>query len=291
MAKSPSLTAKPKMSLRARLNTIHRATGRLPYLMLSIGLAALAIGLILISPLGLESLSRIGGVDWPELSNIGQTYGAASAIVSGIALIGVSASLIFQSRALALSNDQAMRTFHMELLRLSIDNPILADCWGTRNRAQTEDEFRQFIYSNMIVSFWFTTHKAGSLSEPDLRHNAYLMFQGRVGRQWWGGYFNARDDWSRDTDRERVHFFNILNEEYQRAINRAIPSAPAVRAEQLNKRDGRSLGDSRSWWRRPENHLLIGFAAGGLAVAAFRRKMEPSDYESAEKPRLRSQGR
>ena len=54
--------------------------------------------LILVSPLFLRTLARAHGINWSQLSDIGQTYGAASAILSGVALVGVSLSLMVQAR-------------------------------------------------------------------------------------------------------------------------------------------------------------------------------------------------
>ena len=66
-------------------------------------LAVIAVGagllsLVLFSPLLLRELTHVKGIDWQQLSNVGQTYGAASAILSGIALVGVVFSLLVQAR-------------------------------------------------------------------------------------------------------------------------------------------------------------------------------------------------
>lgn len=72
-------------------------------------LIACGIILILLSPLGLEKLSAIKGIDWIRLSDVGQTYGAASALVAGIALVGVVISIVLQMRSLAVSRIQMAR--------------------------------------------------------------------------------------------------------------------------------------------------------------------------------------
>ena len=56
------------------------------------------LSLVLISPLYLRQLSQLRGIDWTKLSNVGQTYGAASAILSAVALVGISLSLLVQAR-------------------------------------------------------------------------------------------------------------------------------------------------------------------------------------------------
>jgi uncharacterized membrane protein (Fun14 family) len=61
-------------------------------------IVAFILSLVLLSPVLLRQLGRISGIDWARLSNIGQTYGAASAVLSAIALIGISLSLLVQAR-------------------------------------------------------------------------------------------------------------------------------------------------------------------------------------------------
>ena len=48
--------------------------------------------------------------DWRHLADIGQAYGAASAIFSALAVAGVAAGLVYQARALRLARVQAIRT-------------------------------------------------------------------------------------------------------------------------------------------------------------------------------------
>ena len=93
-------------------------------------LIACGIILILLSPLGLEKLSAIKGIDWIRLSDVGQTYGAASALVAGIALVGVVISIVLQMRSLAVSRIQMARAFHFDLIKFSIENPQLLPGWG-----------------------------------------------------------------------------------------------------------------------------------------------------------------
>jgi len=54
-------------------------------------------GLVAVSPFALNLLSP-NATDWTQLSLIGQTYGAASALLAVIALLGVAVSLLMQAR-------------------------------------------------------------------------------------------------------------------------------------------------------------------------------------------------
>jgi Family of unknown function (DUF6082) len=97
-------------------------------------LAACGIALILASPLGLEKFAGIKGVNWTQLSSIGQTYGAISALIAGIALVAVAISLFLQARSLALTRMQTIRTFHFDLVKYSMEHSQMLPIWGfTRN--------------------------------------------------------------------------------------------------------------------------------------------------------------
>jgi hypothetical protein len=52
------------------------------------------LGIVFLSPLALTWLPEDDGPDWSKLSNIGQTYGAASAVLAVLALAGVAVSLL-----------------------------------------------------------------------------------------------------------------------------------------------------------------------------------------------------
>src|ERR1035438_6795067 len=56
----------------------------LPSAMIIVGAGIVA--LVAVSPLALRMIGSLPGMDWARLSNIGQTYGAASALLTGLAL-------------------------------------------------------------------------------------------------------------------------------------------------------------------------------------------------------------
>src|ERR1035438_8711837 len=64
-----------------------RRAARIAVLLLAV-VAVLA--LVVASPLALKSLGSLHGLNWFHLSYIGQTYGGASALLTGLALIGVA---------------------------------------------------------------------------------------------------------------------------------------------------------------------------------------------------------
>jgi uncharacterized protein DUF6082 len=117
-------------------------------------LAFVVLALVLLSPLGLGAIEDAGDRDWRRLSEIGQTYGAVSALFSVVALGGVVASLMLQARAAFLDRELAHRTIHVELLKMAIDDPDLLKVWEPRGTTKLVSERRCFAYINLFVSFW-----------------------------------------------------------------------------------------------------------------------------------------
>lgn len=75
-------------------------------------LVVASVSLVIASPLVLDGLDT-GEQDWNRLSEIGQTYGAVSAIIAVIALVGVMVSLIIQSRKPARLGTQHNETIYL----------------------------------------------------------------------------------------------------------------------------------------------------------------------------------
>lgn len=63
------------------------------------GIAAIAfLALVILSPLALRTLARSFDLNWSNLSNVGQTYSAVSALLTALALGGVAISLLYQAK-------------------------------------------------------------------------------------------------------------------------------------------------------------------------------------------------
>lgn len=78
-----------------------------------------AVALIGISPIALGVFG--GATDkWERLSFIGQTYGAASAIVSVLTLAGIVFTLSHQAREVRLAREETRRQAISDLLKMRI---------------------------------------------------------------------------------------------------------------------------------------------------------------------------
>lgn len=70
--------------------------------------------------------------DWLLAANIGQAYGAVSAVLSGLALLGGAWSIRFQVKDHVAMRHQVARTQHFRLLELTLEDPELyIPAWGS----------------------------------------------------------------------------------------------------------------------------------------------------------------
>ena len=117
----PPRSRPPRDTINPRSGIDHNRNIRLAITVTAVAVVVL----ILLSPLLLRQLGRIGGVDWIRLSYIGQTYGAASATLSALAVAGVAISLFLQARQARATNIQMIRDYQRELLKMALENPSL----------------------------------------------------------------------------------------------------------------------------------------------------------------------
>jgi MYXO-CTERM domain-containing protein len=225
----------------------------------------LTSGLVAASPYALRLLDPRAS-DWEQLSWIGQTYGAASALLSVLALIGVTVSLFLQAREAKGAREQNLRAIHTELLQMAMDDEVYRRCWGPFFASDDPVGQREHMYVNLIISNWQMQYEMHVFSEPHLRSAAHILFSGEVGQRFWVEVRDLRVN-TASTRRER-RFHEILEEEYQHALT-SPAVAPTPRNPSTQSQPGRS---SRRTWQ-----AAFGLAAAGLgAFAALRRRRRRS---------------
>jgi Family of unknown function (DUF6082) len=242
---------------------------RMLYRLLLALLAVCGVALILISPLGLEKFTTIKSINWAQLSNIGQTYGAVSALIAGIALAAVAISLFFQARSLTLSQMQMMRTFHSDLIKFTIENPELLPSWGfAREPNSTIEDIQRTGFVNILAAFWITSYRTGAISAAELRGNFSTAFNGEAGRKWW---IDSGKNWTRSAkDRRSRHAVMIIEEEFRKAESLGPPIVTARLWTNPEQHDSATLK-----LRRPghKTEIILAFGAGiAAARAVFRNQ-------------------
>ena len=202
------------------------------------------------SPAALALADLFWKPDWRHLADIGQAYGAASAIFSALAVAGVAASLVYQARALRLARVQAIRTTHWELLTMAMERPnLLAPAAGLKQWQATTIRPEQFWYATAFVNYWHSAFDAGLHTEASLRDGSLPnFFASEVGRQWWTTSHSAKT-WRASVDPVTRRFARLLDDEHAKAAA-AGPPLPASAflfeqpdTEQTKPRSPRPYGD------------------------------------------------
>jgi hypothetical protein len=253
-----------------RATRARNAAGTFKRALLGSGLVAAVLAvlvLVAISPLALRQLGTLRGTNWLLLSNIGQTYGAASALLTGLALIGVAGSIVFQIRTIQVSREQSSREHHRHLVEMSLTDPLYRRCWGgsnpERHMVSNNDYYRQQVYANLIVSNWQNDYKLGGFRERSLRITFSHFFNGEVGRQFWAESRIRRLN-SAESRQDR-RFCRIMEEEYQKAVAARPPTITAD-IPPIASPDNQKLAP-RDWTSRAGVTALA--AIGGIAFGAF----------------------
>lgn len=191
-----------------------------------IAVVVAVLALVVVSPLALRQLASLRSVHWSQLSDIGQTYGAASALLTGLALIGVVGSMVFQVRAIRVSQEQATREQHAHLVEMALTDPVYQRAWGgLYDMYGSSDKYRQHGYINLIVSFWQDHYVLGDLPERALHGLSASLFRGEAGRDFWADTRDMRLEGA-ESSRDRS-FCYIMEEEYQKAITAGPPAVKA----------------------------------------------------------------
>jgi hypothetical protein len=205
-----------------------------------------------------------------RLSNIGQTYGAVSALLTALALAGVVVSLLYQARDVSISREHARLTYHNELLRMELEDPIYMEAlgapWGLQ-MATDYDSLRQYNFIHMWVSFWYSRFALGGMSEMELRAIAPLeLFNSTAGRNYW---LASRDTRMRIVKGRALRFAKILDDEYYKALAKGEPRGVSV---------SRNVRRATKWSLRgvkvTEGTVVLCIAAGFAMGRLIGRKFD-----------------
>src|SRR6266702_4067035 len=196
---------------------------------LTIAACLIAIALVAISPLGLTGLEGLRK-DWGELSSVGQTYGAISALISSLALGGIVVSLSYQARAGHTAREQSIRTMQQQLIRMEMDDPTLMTAmgapWGLPIPAESA-RIREHLYIHMWTSFLAGNYVVGEITAPTVRKMARgELFNSRAGRTYWAA---IRDNVLSTNEGRYWYFARIVDEEYQKVVASKVPVADPVK--------------------------------------------------------------
>ncbi|MEV0944003.1 DUF6082 family protein [Micromonospora wenchangensis] len=232
-----------------------------------ISLAAIAsMGLIVLSPVAMTWMSDLSA-QWGDLSNIGQAYGGTSAILSGLALVGVSISLLIQNNLNRISQVHLIRQRQFDIVKLALDNPQFLYVDGSAATGDPDAVLK--IYANLFVGHWAMVWDLGEMKENTLHTLAGRLFESAIAREWW----KVNGD-SYLSSRRRKRFHAILSEECQSAARSAAEVAGRRGVEVV-------VSDPERRPSRSSRHLIIVGVLAGVAIGVL---LQPAGRRVFGKP-------
>jgi hypothetical protein len=213
-----------------------------------------AMVLVILSPLAMLGMFADIDVDWPLLGNIGQTYGAVSAMLAAAALAVLGVSVALQAKEMRHAREQAARSTQFELMRMMVDDPVYREVVGWDSReGLSSDELRRDVYINLLLNWWRMRWEFKDMPEHEVRAAARGdIFFGSAGRDYWRRRGEQRLSFAK-TRRER-RFEEMFAEEYAAAMAAGPEEPPLER-----RRNGRRVG------------IAVALGAGAVAGMACHR--------------------
>jgi hypothetical protein len=161
-------------------------------------------------------LQGVAGRDWQTLSDVGQAYGAISAILSGLALCGVAVSVTVQWRQVVWSRTASAREQHFELMKMMLANPGLN---YLQREHDDEELYRRRMICNLWVSHWLLLWDLGELDPESLRSAFDELFTNPFSRDWWR---KRGPTWIARRSRRREEFMAIAWSSFREADRMAV---------------------------------------------------------------------
>ncbi|MCX4988484.1 MULTISPECIES: DUF6082 family protein [unclassified Streptomyces] len=191
-----------------------------------VALAAGSTALVAITPFILNWMAP-SGLNWGKLSNISQTYGGISILISTAALIGVIASISFQARQVRIEHQEGQRSAHRELILWSLSDPELLTCWEPPRIPVSRERYKKILFVNLIMAAWITDFRLRRTGEGATLANLREHFRGEVARAHWA---EGREKWRahsevQEGDTLGLRFVDLADQAYREAIATEPPVA------------------------------------------------------------------
>jgi Family of unknown function (DUF6082) len=173
-----------------------------------IAIATVAVALVLLSGLGLVALVAPAASPemWSRWSNAGQAFGVLTAVFSGFALAALVITFLMQLQelkaqrielcqqrdllgqaqsALYRSAEADIRGLHVDLIKLAIADPDLADVWPALRDDIDVVRNRQYLYANLILQHTWLNLKILELNDDEVRSRLGYLFTSPLINEYW----------------------------------------------------------------------------------------------------------
>jgi hypothetical protein len=151
------------------------------------------------------------------------TFLAASAAIAALTLAALLTTLVYQQRKstvrevvlgrqteelnrafqqLQRSAEADLRSLHVELMKIGIDNPELAPVWAGLENVSPERS-REIIYCNLIFSHYLLMYRLDADRVAEIRGFLRIQMHSRVFREYWAATRVHRDLLDAEGDERR----------------------------------------------------------------------------------------
>ena len=173
-----------------------------------VGICALVFAIVPLAGISVASFLAQRGSDstWSRWSNVGETFGAINSVLSGLALAALivtfwvqyqelreqRAELAMQHQSLKdaqtelyRSAEANLRKLHLELIKMSIDDPDLAGVWPNTTPEISYRQQRQHLYANLIYQHVLLSLRISDYPIDQVHNSLRNLFSSQVMRDYW----------------------------------------------------------------------------------------------------------
>jgi hypothetical protein len=199
---------------------------RSPALLIAVGTGSILLIAALILPLFALMNQDVSDAEIVRLSNIGQAYGVASAVLSAAALLALAGSIAYQAKQRRDDRIVTWRSAQESLLRLAIDDPeTYAPCIMNVEDFEDMEQIKRHLFTTLWLGYGRAGIYLGYITETDLRTELLKdTFSSPVGRELW----RLRKERIVQAGRDGPWFERVVEEEYARAV--AVMPRPESRS-------------------------------------------------------------
>jgi Family of unknown function (DUF6082) len=171
---------------------------------------------------------------WVIWGNVGQTFESINALFSGLAFAAIVVTFWFQLRelreqrlelqlqrrsadgsrdALSRAVEADLRSLHLQLIKMSLDDPLLASVWPEVAPGTTETRRRQYLYVNLILQHARFASDLGRYDEVAIGGYLRYLLASPVIQEYWSASRAARD--ASTLDPRELRFVRLVEEVYR----------------------------------------------------------------------------
>lgn len=179
---------------------------------------------------------------WSLWGAVGESFGALNAIFSGLALAALVVtfwlqfkelrsqrmelslqreSLIQSHQELHRAAEVNIRHLHVDLMKMAIDDPVLAELWPLAHTGLAPERLRQYFYANLMLQHIRLNLRIGSHEE--IESEIRYVFGNPIMRMYWMETAPARSTLL-EPDSEETRFWRLATDvcnEYEAVLSKA----------------------------------------------------------------------